>query len=167
MSSLKDKRSSKTELVSLIRPQASEMRPPEVVIGRIAGIGTDGEPIVDFPANPAGVPVPALATARYDDASVGRAVALMFISGDTSRPLVMGLVAHTAESDAVAASGAVQDEVDPPERLILAAAREIVLECGRASIVLTRAGKVLLRGAYISSRSSGMQRISGASVNIN
>jgi hypothetical protein len=55
----------------------------------------------------------------------------------------------------------------PEERLTFTAAREIVLQCGRASIVLTRAGKVLVRGAYVSLRSSGMQRITGASVQIN
>ena len=42
-----------------------------------------------------------------------------------------------------------------------------MLQCGRASLVLTRAGKVLVRGAYVSLRSSGMQRITGASVQIN
>ena len=53
------------------------------------------------------------------------------------------------------------------EQLLAADAREIVLQCGRASLVLTRAGKVLLRGSYVSLRSSGMQRITGASVQIN
>ena len=50
---------------------------------------------------------------------------------------------------------------------VTTASREIVLQCGRASIVLTRAGKVLVRGAYLSLRSSGMHRITGASVQIN
>ena len=47
---------------------------------------------------------------------------------------------------------------EPEERLTLTAAREIVLQCGRASIVLTRAGKVLVRGAYLSLRASGAHR---------
>jgi len=50
---------------------------------------------------------------------------------------------------------------------VLKAKQEIVLECGRASITLTSAGKVLIRGAYLSSRSSGVHRIKGASVEIN
>ena len=53
------------------------------------------------------------------------------------------------------------------ERLVLSAKQEIVLQCGRASITLTRAGKVLIRGSYLSSRSSGVHRIKGASVDIN
>ena len=167
MSSLKDKKSSKTEAVDALVPPALAMRPAEVVIGRIVGIGSDGAPIVDFPENPAGEPVPAVATARYDLGSAGRDVALMFISGDAARPLAIGVVARSSGKDAIDASTAAVEPEKPPECLTLAATREIVLQCGRASIVLTRAGKVLLRGAYLSLRSTGMQRITGASVHIN
>ncbi len=53
------------------------------------------------------------------------------------------------------------------ERLEFSAEREIVLRCGKASITLTRAGKVIIRGAYLSSRSTGVNRIKGGSVQIN
>ena len=149
MSSLKDKKSSRIDLPS--------PAPAEVVEGTLVAVGEDGAPLVDFQGNPAGAPVPALATARYAEVSLGSAVALMFIDGDRERPLAIGLIARQGE------------QVTPPleERVTISAAREIVLQCGRASLVLTRAGKVLLRGAYVSSRSSGMQRITGASVQIN
>lgn len=42
-----------------------------------------------------------------------------------------------------------------------------MLRCGKASITLTRSGKIILRGTYISSRSSGVIRIKGGSVQIN
>ena len=167
MSSLKDKRSSKTEPVSaLVLPELTT-RPAEVVIGRIVGIGADGAPIVDFPQNPAGEPIQAMATARYDLGSTGRDVALMFLSGDPARPLAIGVVTHPDGKDPADATTAAGEPDEPPERLTLAATREIVLQCGRASLVLTRAGKVLVRGAYLSLRSTGMQRITGASVHIN
>jgi hypothetical protein len=152
MSSLKDKRSSRTEADAV-----AAAAPAEVVIGRIVSVGDDGAPLVEFAGNPAAEPVRALATARYDDVACGASVALMFVEGDRARPLAIGLV-----SEPDAASAAVSEE-----RLTFTAAREIVLQCGRASIVLTRAGKVLVRGAYVSLRSSGMQRITGASVQIN
>jgi len=44
---------------------------------------------------------------------------------------------------------------------------QLVLRCGRASITLTAAGKVLIEGAYVSSRSTGVNRIKGGSVQIN
>ncbi|MEO2036899.1 MAG: hypothetical protein ABGZ35_32895, partial [Planctomycetaceae bacterium] len=70
------------------------------------------------------------------------------------------LPAETAESTSVSA------EVDG-ERLVLTADKEITLRCGKASLTLTRAGKVLIRGAYLLSRSSGANRIKGGSVQIN
>jgi hypothetical protein len=160
MSSLRDKKSSRTETTG---PWPAA-HPAEVVIGRVVGIAKDGAPLVDFPANPAGTPVPALATACYRQVPTGRAVALMFLDGDPARPLAIGVVAQPdATSGRACGSGA-----EPPvDRLTLAATREIVLQCGRASIVLTRAGKVLVRGAYVSLLSSGVQRITGASVQIN
>jgi hypothetical protein len=51
--------------------------------------------------------------------------------------------------------------------VVLTAENEIVLRCGEASITLTRAGKILLRGSYLLSRSSGVNRIKGGSVQIN
>jgi hypothetical protein len=53
------------------------------------------------------------------------------------------------------------------EAVTLTAEKEIVLRCGKASLTLTRAGKILLRGAYLLSRSSGVNRIKGGSVQIN
>jgi hypothetical protein len=167
MSSLKDKKSFKTESAVRLVPPGFATHPAEVVIGQIVGIRPDGAPIVDFPENPTGRPVSAMATACYDLEAMGRNVALMFISGDRSRPLALGVVARPGGTDPAHASAATPTADEPPECLTLAAKREIVLQCGRASIVLTRAGKLLLRGAYVSSRSTGMQRITGASVQIN
>ncbi len=135
----------------------SASRPADVVIGTLAGVAADGAPLVDYPGNPAGRPVPALATARYGDVPPGRSLALLFLDGDPARPLAIGVV---GQPDA-------PQEERPRDRLTLTAAREIVLQCGRASLVLTEAGKVLVRGAYVSLRSSGTQRITGASVQIN
>lgn len=53
------------------------------------------------------------------------------------------------------------------ERRVISADREVVLQCGKASITLTRAGKVIIRGEYVLTRSAGVNRIKGASVQIN
>ena len=59
----------------------------------------------------------------------------------------------------------VRDGVE--EVLQLTAEREIVLRCGKASITLTRAGKVLIRGEYIFSRSTGVNKMKGGSIQLN
>jgi hypothetical protein len=51
--------------------------------------------------------------------------------------------------------------------MIVSAKEQLVLRCGKASITLTKAGKVLIRGEYVQSRSSGVNRIRGGSVQIN
>lgn len=44
---------------------------------------------------------------------------------------------------------------------------EIVLECGAASITLRRNGRVIIRGVYVETDSTGTNRIKGAAVRIN
>jgi hypothetical protein len=44
---------------------------------------------------------------------------------------------------------------------------EVVLRCGKASITLRRNGRVVIRGAYVESRSDGTNRIKGGNVQIN
>jgi hypothetical protein len=61
-----------------------------------------------------------------------------------------------------------QVEVDADgERMIVSAKEQVVLRCGKASITLTKAGKVLIQGSYVLSRSSGVNRIKGGSVQLN
>ena len=61
-----------------------------------------------------------------------------------------------------------QVEVDADGRhLIVSAKEQLVLRCGKASITLTKAGKVLIEGSYLLSRSSGVNRIKGGSVQLN
>jgi hypothetical protein len=52
-------------------------------------------------------------------------------------------------------------------RVELTAEQEIVLRCGEASLTLTRAGKVLIKGAYVCSKSTGQNNVKGATVHIN
>jgi hypothetical protein len=53
------------------------------------------------------------------------------------------------------------------KRVVVEADRELVLKCGNASITLTRAGKIILRGTHLVSRSSGSNRVQGTQVRIN
>ena len=165
MSPSKVQRSSRTEATHLdVPPVARGVSGwPEVVIGIVDGFDPEGRPLVDYPGNAARAPLPALATALYGADAIGRQVALLFAEGDAARPVIVGLVRPPGEH--VPGGGRVA-ELDG-ERMVLRAKEEITLQCGQASITLTRAGKVLIRGAYLSSRSSGVHRIKGGSVDIN
>ena len=176
MSSLRARKSSRIEVVDL----ASEAKPkaaprqhlPRATIGRLVGFDAEGSPLVDFPGCPAPRPIAALSTSACGEECIGRDVALVFVDGNPARPLVIGLIhrsqptAADAETPPVRPPETLEGRLDG-ERVVLKADREIVLECGKASITLTRAGKVLIRGAYLLSRSSGVNRIKGGSVQIN
>lgn len=53
------------------------------------------------------------------------------------------------------------------KQVLIEAADEIVLRCGEATITLRRNGRVIIRGAYVETRSRGVNRIKGGSVQIN
>jgi hypothetical protein len=95
--------------------------------------------------------------------AMSRDVAIVFEAGNPTKPLLIGLVEPPAGSGAPAVRNA---EIDG-ERIVFAADKEIVLKCGKASITLTRDGKILIRGENLLSRSSGPNRIKGGSIHLN
>lgn len=131
------------------------------LIGRLEGFAADGAPLLLLPAVAADRLLRARATLALGPADLGREVAVLLEAGDPARPLVIGRLLEPSPP-----APAVELRLDG-ERLLLAAEREIELRCGKASITLTRAGKVLIRGAYVSSRSSGVNKIKGGSVQLN
>jgi len=151
-------------------PSAIRSHIDGVVIGWVVGEGGATGVPVDYPGNPQGAALRAVSTVAIGVDDVGREAALLFEAGDPRRPLLVGLI-HRPETREISPSTTPAIEpihVDGDgDRLTLTADKEIVLRCGKASITLTRAGKVLIRGAYLLSRSSGVNRIKGGSVQIN
>ncbi len=159
-----------------LRTQAGNAKTPCTIDVPVVGIVAafrDGIPMIDFPANGTGSFLAARSTVALHETNVGREVVLLFEQGDSRRPIVVGLIQNpelgcrgvSGNPDAQNKEQRVV-ELDG-DKLILSAEREIVLRCGQASITLTRAGKILVRGAYLLSRSSGINRIKGAAVQIN
>lgn len=156
----------------------------EIVIGALEGIDQQGQALVDFPGNPNKIPLSAVSTLGVTKKLVGRQVALLFANGDLLRPVIMGLIhsplhdildtyeltpaQDTETAEAISSpSSEVDDVCMDGKRLVLEAKNEIVLKCGEASITLTKAGKILIRGNYLLNRSTGVNRIMGGSVQVN
>lgn len=156
-------------LASLIaeRPASLSRSPlPEVVVGEIVAITDEGlTPLVLFHGQPGTAALPARTVLDLHGVHVGRQVVLSFEGGDAARPIVMGLLREAGDRP-LDAPGQVQVNADG-ERMIVNAKQELVLQCGKASITLTKAGKVLIQGSYVSSRSTGVNRIKGGSVQLN
>ena len=126
---------------------------------------------VDYPDNPHGW-LPARTTLpkeAFTDIAAGqtRQALLLFEDERSDRPIVIALL--PAQELAPAPAPPAQDitaTVDG-QRVVLDGRDEIVLRCGEASITLRRNGRVVIRGAYVETRSRGVNRIKGGSVQIN
>jgi hypothetical protein len=97
---------------------------------------------------------------------IGRPVLLMFEGGHPSRPIVIGVIRGGGGWPLADVPAQVEVDLDG-ERMIVSAKEQLVLRCGKASITLTKAGKVIVDGAYISHRSTGVVRIKGGNVQLN
>ena len=119
-----------------------------------------------FPGQSGAAAVAARSTVDVHGGHLGRQVALMFDGGDPGLPILMGWLRQDEAALATELPGSIDLECDG-ERLIVSANEQIVLRCGKASITLTKAGKVLIQGAYVSCASTGVNRIKGGTVQIN
>jgi hypothetical protein len=160
-------------------------------MGWLVGADAAGLPLVDFPGNPSGAlvarrTVPLTPEVLQGAASTRPGVVLMFENGDARLPLIVGLVqasptpmldamlsepqpqplSEPASEDAPSEGPPMEAHVDG-KRVTIEGADEIVLKCGQASLTLRRNGKVILRGTYVETHSSGVNRIKGGSVQVN
>lgn len=166
-----------------------------IIIGNIVDFDGQGRPMVDFSQNPLSEPVVALTTLALNRRHLSRQVALLFSQGNLLEPVIMGVIhnpldelienfeitpvdaesetpfpASTSEPQRIAAKTSRDEEnrvyVDG-ERVTIEGAEEVTFKCGKASITLTKSGKILIRGTYLLNRSSGVNRILGGSVQVN
>jgi hypothetical protein len=183
-------KASKTADKSLYPLQTESLSGPQVEgvrVGRVLHIDDSGQPLVDFSGNRRG-PLAARFTGSLDlallreAAATGKEVLLAFENNDPTRPVIIDTLFSLLDEVDLPDQTVEEDkdeemELEPEEeltdvtvdgkRVTFHAEEEIVLRCGRASITLTKAGKVLIRGAYLLNRSSGVNRIKGGSVQIN
>jgi hypothetical protein len=138
-----------------------------IVVGRLIGFAGEGRtPLVTFGEQQGTAAVAAQSVVDLHADHIGREVVLMFDRGDPRYPIVMGWLRHEESSSFPDSRGAIEVDLDG-ERLIVEGKEQVVLRCGKASITLTKAGKVLIQGAYVLTHASGVNRIKGGSVQLN
>jgi Domain of unknown function (DUF6484) len=146
-------------------------------VGFIAGVSTDGLPLVELPE--CAEPLEALTTVAATAAELAAAAArrqpvvVLFEDGDARRPIVVGFVVQAVPATALEPVPGGLTSLVPDllrldgKRVRLEGAEEVVLVCGQASIVLQRSGRVVVRGTQVETDADGVNRIKGAAVRIN
>lgn len=186
---------SKLDVAPSQNDSTDELASGAIIIGNIVDFDSQGRPRVDFSENPSSEPLVALTTLSLDRHHLSRQVALLFNQGDLRQPVIMGLIhnpldqllqnfeltpaisetessVHEHEEQGSSISSRIQRGDDNQvyvdgERVSIEGAEEVTFKCGKASITLTKSGKILIRGTYLLNRSSGVNRILGGSVQVN
>ena len=152
-----------------------QLASPSPCIGRLTGVNEQKEILVEYDGSG---PKTArlISTLKRSELAMeefcGREVLLVFDQGDLQRPVIIGLMENALEEMVafqVPAEEAkeVKDIQVDGKRITIEAETEILLKCGKGSILIRKDGKIIIKGTDLLSRSSGNHRIRGASVSIN
>jgi len=169
-------KSSKTGLSNAPLPATLLSMPTgQALLGRLTGLQPSGEPIIDVPDNPSFIGIPARSCISLQHSDIGKEI--VFLMTQENIPVVIGAIQspHARQNvEEVVFEPSEKSTSKVPLRVLvdgrsveLNAQHEIVFRCGAASIKLTHEGKVVIRGKYVISHSSGVNRIRGGSVELN
>lgn len=147
-----------------------------ITMGQVVGISEDGSVLVRIHGNGT---KPVVAQATFSVASkqeaeslIGTSVVLACFESAETRPVIIGLVRDAVWTPGVKVANS---ENNPKPTHVIVDGKYIVIEgkeevsfrCGKSSIVMTRGGKIVIKGAHLVTRSSGANKVKGASVLIN
>ncbi len=156
----------------------------QVVLAHIKDFDAEKRPVVSFIVATKSHSYSAMTTEVLDQRHLSRQVALSFINGDLTKPIILGLVYSplleylenveispeaTEQPNGTTSTQREQNETVTVDgkRVLIDAQDAIELRCGEASITLTKTGKIVIKGKYLLNRSSGVNRIIGGSVQVN
>ena len=121
---------------------------------------------VTYAGAPMDAPLAALTTVPVTPDDEGRRVVLIFADGDPEQPIVTGFIQEQAVTATVEPAARTEARVDG-RRIRLEAEREILLQCGRSSLLLRADGKIVVKGMEIVSRAKRANKVKGGTVRIN
>ena len=129
-----------------------------VVIGTLVGI-REGQPMIHHPGLDEDEQQLASAVRSLANDDIGAEIALVFVDADPKRPIVIGKLEHPSRPSPT--------ETKTKRELVLEAERELTIRCGKSSIKLTHDGRLELRGKYLLSRASSVNRVRGGVIQLN
>ena len=132
---------------------------PGVAVRKVEGVDPAGRPMVRLQddTEPEVASVVHMAEPPSWRDCVGLRVAVAATGDPDSGPVVLGLLDPPPSSASR----------DTPKTLRVESTDELTIACGKARITLRADGRIEIRGGHLISRSSGANKIKGASVEIN
>jgi hypothetical protein len=138
-----------------------------MALGELLALVDDGiTPLIRLANQPQGRATIASSIVELHGRLIGSKLLIGFIENDRDSPVVLGVLTGHANWSTTESHPQVEVDADG-KRLFISAREELVLRCGKASITLTKAGKVLVDGTYVSVHSTGVHRIKGGSIELN
>ena len=150
-------------------------------VGRVIQRDDDGQIWIDFAKNPRGPLLAKVCDTVCRKLSIMPDVTdidvlLVFEESRSDMPVVIDIIHTTVDAYIKETTIEPQESTNNlPSTEVLVDGRKVIfdaeeqleLRCGKSSITLTKNGKVQIRGAYVLTRSSGVNHIKGGSVKIN
>jgi len=114
-------------------------------------------------------------TVRISRHDVAKQVIVEFLDNQKHEPIITGVLEKISLQGDLDTSIMINEESNDEQqnndlvgtKLSITGTESIELKSGASSITLTKSGKVLIKGDFISSRSRGMNRIKGGSIQLN
>jgi hypothetical protein len=133
-----------------------------IQVGVLIALAEDGAPMVQIAREPGAEVMRARTVVDLHASHLRCAVVIAFEDADAGRPIILGVLRNEGRQ-----CGPAVDLMVDGSRMMISARDQLVLRCGKASLTLTKSGKVLIEGTYIQSKSSGVNKIKGGSVQLN
>ncbi len=102
----------------------------------------------------------------------GREALIVFENGDLEKPIILAIMENPIEKLislelSEEETKEIKEATIDGERISFEAKNELILKCGKGSILIRKDGKIIVKGTNLLSRSSGSNKVKGASVGIN
>ena len=142
--------------------EKAALQVPGVSVCRVAGVDADNRPMVEMEGleDPCPADVVWMKDAPDWSRCEGLRVLVAVREAEPEAPVILGLL--DAPPETPSSPGRKKQK-----RLRIEGEEEVVIQCGKSKIALRADGRIEIRGGHLISRSTGPNKVKGATVHIN
>lgn len=137
-----------------------------LMFGTLVGLENTGLALVRLKSSADGVVETARSIVELSSSTIGAELVLAHDPDHPDAPVILGVIRPAGAGAGAEKLRHLTVELEG-ETLSLSSDREVTIRCGQASLRLTQAGKIELRGTQILTRATGTNKIKGGSISLN